>query len=189
ADLQPGTTWNAQFVNPATSVESIFSIHWNYVSNGCACMSGVSRTTNENTIRMGTELWTSWPSVSTAVYGTTVATTDLRVKQTYNITSSTNQPIRDRSFWKFYAGSYVAPTATAGYNFTPAVYASNLPANVETNVYIPLYRLSGMYLLYGEALNKERDRTNAVKYLNLIKSRANVPAVNEADFDENTLEM
>lgn len=189
ADLQPGITWNAQFITPASSVESIFNIHWNYVANGCACMSGVSRTTNENTIRMGTELWTSWPTVSTANYGTAIATTDLRVKQTYNITSATNQPIRDRSFWKFYAGSYVAPTGTAGYNFTPAVYSSNLPATVETNVYIPMYRLSGMYLLYAEALNKIGDRANAVKYLNLIKTRANVPTVSEVNFDENTLEM
>ncbi len=189
ADLQPGTTWNAQFTSPAGSVESIFNIHWNYVANGCACMSGVSRTTNENTIRMGTELWTTWPTVSTQQYGSNTATTDLRVKQTYNISSATNQPIRDRSFWKFYPGTYVAPTATAGYNFTLLQYASNLPAAVETDVFIPIYRLSGMYLLYAGALNKIGDRTNAVRYLNLIKQRANVPTVNEASFDESTLEM
>ena len=189
ADLQPGTTWNAQFTSPAGSVESIFNIHWNYVANGCACMSGVSRTTNENTIRMGTELWTTWPTIATQQYGSNTATTDLRVKQTYNISSSTNQPIRDRSFWKFYPGTYVAPTATAGYNFTLLQYASNLPAAVETDVFIPIYRLSGMYLLYAEALNKIGDRTNAVRYLNLIKQRANVPTVIEANFDESTLEM
>src|SRR5690606_11690498 len=110
--------------------------------------------TNENTIRMGTELWTNWPTVSTAVYGSVTATTDLRVKQTYNMTNATNQPIRDRSFWKFYPGTYVAPTATAGYNFTLQQYASNLPATTETDVFMPVYRLSGMYLLYAEALNK-----------------------------------
>ncbi|ADY52060.1 RagB/SusD domain protein [Pseudopedobacter saltans DSM 12145] len=188
ADLQAGLTWNQQFTNPAGSLESIFSIHWNYIANGCACMSGVSRTTNENTIRMGTELWTTWPTVSTAVYGSTTATTDLRVKQTYNMTNATNQPIRDRSFWKFYAGTYVAPTATAGYNFTLQKYDNNLPATTETDVFIPIYRLSGMYLLYAEALNKIGDRNNAVKYLNLIKTRAGVPTVVAANYDENTLE-
>ncbi len=188
ADLQPGTTWNTQFVTPAASVESIFSIHWEFVANGCACMSGVSRTTNENLIRMATPLWTSWPTVSTAQYGAVTATTDLRVRQTYNITSATNQPIRDRSFWKFYSGTYTPPTATAGYNFVTSVYASNLPATIETNVYIPLYRLGGMYLLYAEALNKIGDRANAVKYLNLIKARAGVPTVLATSFTESTLE-
>lgn len=176
-DLQPGITWNSQFVTPASSVESIFYIHWDVVANGCPCMAGVSRTSNEPYIRMADPLWTNWPTVSTAVYGTVTATTDLRVKQTYNITSATNQPIRDRSFWKFYQGTYTAPTATAGYNFVTSVYASNLPANDQTNVYIPLYRLGGMYLLYAEALNKIGDKANALRYLNLIKSRAGVPNV------------
>jgi predicted small secreted protein len=189
ADLQPGTSWNVQFVAPAGSVESIFNIHWDYISNGCACLAGVSRTTNEPLIRMADPLWATWPTLSTAAYGTTTATTDLRVKQTYNITSATNQQIRDRGFWKFYQGTYIAPTATAGYNFTTAVYTGNLPADVSTNVYIPVYRLGGMYLLYAEALNKIGDRTNALKYLNLIKTRAGVPNVTAAQFpDEYTLE-
>jgi tetratricopeptide (TPR) repeat protein len=182
ADLQPGTTWNTQFVTPTSSVESIFTIHWDVIANGCPCMGGVSRTTNEPIIRMADPLWANWPKVSTATYGTTVATTDLRVKQTYNITSATNQPIRDRSFWKFYAGTYIAPTATAGYNFTLNTYASNLPANDQTNVFIPLYRLSGMYLLYAEALNGAGDAANAIKYLNLIKARAGVPTVTVAQY-------
>lgn len=193
ADLQPGITWNTQFITPAASVESIFSIHWDYVANGCACMSGVSRTNNENTIRMATQLWTTWPTVSTAVYGTTTATTDIRVKQTYNITSATSQPIRDRSFWKFYAGAYVAPTATAGYNFIPTVYTSNLLATIQTPVYIPLYRLSGMYLLYAEALNKTAgQKDNAIKYLNLIKARAGVTQITPivaATLSESQVEM
>lgn len=188
-DLQPGTTWNTQFVNPATSIETIFYINWDFLANGCACMAGTSRTDNEPFIRMADPLWTDWPKKSVQLYGTVTATTDLRVKQTYNITSATNQPIRDRSVWKLYAGNYVAPTATAGYNFTPTAYTSSLPGTRETNVYAPMYRLSGMYLLYAEALNKLGDRTNAVKYLNLIKSRAGVPQVVATAFNENTLEM
>ncbi len=189
ADLQPGTTWNAQFVNPVGSVESIFSIHWDFLANGCACMSGTSRTDNEPYIRMADPLWTDWPKKSTQLYGTTTATNDLRVKQTYNMTSATNQPIRDRSVWKFYAGNYTAPTTSAGYNFTAAVYTSNLPGTRETNVYVPVYRLSGMYLLYAEALNKLGDKDNAVKYLNLIKARAGVPVVLATNYTESTLEM
>ncbi|WP_082454901.1 RagB/SusD family nutrient uptake outer membrane protein [Pedobacter sp. Leaf41] len=188
-DLQPGTTWNTQFVNPATSVETIFYINWDFLANGCACMAGTSRTDNEPFIRMADPLWTDWPRKSVQLYGTVSATTDLRVKQTYNITSATNQPIRDRSVWKLYAGNYVAPTATAGYNFTPTIYNSSLPGTRETNVYAPMYRLSGMYLLYAESLNKIGDRANAVKYLNLIKARAGVPQVVATSFTENTLEM
>ena len=189
-DLQPGLTWNAQFIQPASNLESIFSIHWEDAVNDCACMSGVSRTVNEPLIRMADPLWTTWPTVSTQVYGSTTATTDLRVKQTYNITSATNQPIRDRSFWKFYAGTVTPATATAGYNFSSTGYASNLPATTETDVYIPVYRLSGMYLLYAEALNKTGDKTNAVKYLNLIKARAGVPTALVTAFpDESALEM
>ncbi|WP_345952568.1 RagB/SusD family nutrient uptake outer membrane protein [Mucilaginibacter sp. PAMB04168] len=192
ADLEPGISWNKQFATPAGSVESIFNIHWDYTDNGCACMGGVSRTSNEPIIRMADPLWTNWPKAATAKYGNTTATIDLRVKQTYNILSATSQPIRDRSFWKFYPGTYIAPTATAGYNFTSTNYGSstaNLPANVETNVYIPLYRLGGMYLLYAEALNKVGDRSNAVKYLNLIKARAGVPTVLTTQFaDERALE-
>lgn len=182
ADLQPGASWNTQFLNPAGSVESIFSIHWDVTNNGCACMSGVSRTTNEPLIRMADALWTNWPKAATAVYGTITATVDVRVKQTYNITSATNQPIRDRGFWKFYAGTFVPATATAGYNFTPLVYTNNLIATDQTNVYIPVYRLAGMYLLYAEALNQIGDRFNAVKYLNIIKFRAGVPQVPESTF-------
>ncbi|RZM27611.1 MAG: RagB/SusD family nutrient uptake outer membrane protein [Pedobacter sp.] len=192
ADLQPGISWNAQFINPLNSVESIFSIHWEFAANGCACMAGVSRTQNEPLIRMADPLWTTWPTVATATYGTTVATVDRRVKQTYNITSSTSQPIRDRSFWKFYAGTFTAPTATAGYNFTlpTASYSGSLPYLPETNVYIPMYRLSGMYLMYAEALNKIGDQTNAVKYLNVIKTRAGVPTVTVAQFaNADALEM
>lgn len=188
ADLQSGPTWNAQFTTPLNSVETIFNIHWDNISNGCACMAGTSRTTNEPTIRMADPLWTAWPLVATATYidgtKTTVGTVDLRVKQTYNTTSATNQPIRDRSFWKFYAGSFTAATAKAPYNFAlpAASYNSNLPYNTETNVYVPLYRLSGMYLLYAEALNKIGDQNNAVRYLNLIKARAGVPTVTAAQF-------
>jgi tetratricopeptide (TPR) repeat protein len=196
ADLQTGPTWNVQFANPVSSVETIFNIHWENSSNGCACMAGISRTTNEPTIRMADPLWTTWPQVATATYvngsTVTVSTIDLRVKQTYNISSSTNQPIRDRSFWKFYAGNFTAATATAPYNFAlpNGSYASNLPYNTETNVYVPMYRLSGMYLLYAEALNQVGDKANAVKYLNLIKTRAGVPAVTVASFADNAeLEM
>jgi len=200
-DLQTAATWNAQFVTPASSVEAIFTIHWDVIANGCPCMGGVSRTTNEPIIRMADPLWANWPRVATATYGSTTSTVDIRVKQTYNVASATNQNIRDRSFWKFYAGTYVpavnpvaaipavpaTPTSPAipavpavvgsQYTFTPTVYSNNLPANPDqTNVFIPLYRLSGMYLLYAEALNGIGDAANAVKYLNLIKTRANVPA-------------
>jgi hypothetical protein len=189
ADLQPGITWSTQFVTPASSVESIFYIHWDAVANGCPCMAGISKTTNEPLIRMADPLWTNWPKVAVATYGTTTATVDLRVKQTYNTASATNVQQRDRSFWKFYGGTVTPATATAGYTFTSTGYGAsvaNVPATDQTNVYIPIYRLSAMYLLYAEALNKSNDPADAVKYLNLIKARAGVPAVTTAQFADQT---
>ncbi|MEO8173306.1 MAG: RagB/SusD family nutrient uptake outer membrane protein, partial [Sediminibacterium sp.] len=38
AFLQPGATWKNIFTSPATSIESIWDIHWDYTKNGCACM-------------------------------------------------------------------------------------------------------------------------------------------------------
>jgi tetratricopeptide (TPR) repeat protein len=213
-DLQPGLTWNQQFTAPAGSVESIFNIHWDGVANGCPCMGGVSRTTNEPIIRMADPLWTNWPRVNVATYGTTTSTIDLRVKQTYNYSSATNQQIRDRAFWKFYPGTTVAavnpapaipaipatPTSPAvpavpavvgtQYTFTSTNYGStggNLVATDQTSVFIPIYRLGGMYLLYAEALNGIGDYTNAVKYLNLIKTRANIPAPAAATYNNSQL--
>lgn len=192
ADLQSGPTWNAQFATPATSVESIFNIHWDATANGCPCMSGVSKTTNEPLIRMADPLWTNWPKANTAVYGTVTATVDVRVKQTYNTASATNVQQRERSFWKFYPGTFVPATATAGYTFTSTNYGAvtaNVPATDQTNVYIPLYRLSGMYLLYAEALNKLGFAGDALRYLNLIKVRAGENAALATAYpDVNTME-
>jgi tetratricopeptide (TPR) repeat protein len=176
ADLQSGPTWNTQFVSPTSSVESIFSIHWDYISNGCACMSGISITTNNSVTRLAEGLWSSWRT----------NTTDFRAKQTFN-TTGTATAVRDAPLWKFYAGTFIPPTTTpvANYNFTPAIPA----ATTATNVYIPIYRLSDMYLLYAEALNQLGDQTNALKYVNLIRVRANLAPLLAVNFpDKRTLE-
>jgi len=173
-DLQSGPTWNNQFVNPIGSVESIFYIHWDYISNGCACMAGVSVTTNNSPIRMAEGLWSSWRTT----------TTDLRMKQTYNSTG-TAVAVRDANLWKFYAGTFTAAAGVTPYNF---VTSSPAPTTA-TSLYVPVYRLSDMYLLYAEALNQLDDKANSVKYLNLIKVRAGLPAVLATDFaDKRALE-
>ncbi|SMC63350.1 RagB/SusD family nutrient uptake outer membrane protein [Pedobacter africanus] len=176
ADLQTGPTWNNQFVNPPASVESIFSIHWDYIANGCACMSGISITTNNSVSRMADGLWTSWRA----------NTVDFRAKQTFN-TTGTSTAIRDANLWKFYTGTFTPPgtNPVTNYNFTTGSPA----ATRTTNVYIPVYRLSDMYLLYAEALNQIGDKTNSLKYVNLIRTRANLPALLAANYtDTRTLE-
>lgn len=168
-DLTAGASWNTMFSNPITSIEGIFTIHWDYISNGCACMSGISITTNNSLSRMADGLWTNWK----------LATTDLRVKQTYN-TVGTSTAVRDANIWKFYPGTFTPAVGTTPYNFVTGTPA----ATTATNVYIPMYRLSDMFLLYAEALNQMGDKANSVKYLNLIRVRAGLTAFLVTDFPD-----
>ncbi|QKJ30253.1 RagB/SusD family nutrient uptake outer membrane protein [Mucilaginibacter mali] len=155
-DLQPQATWNAMFVSPTTSVEAIWAINWNFATNACACMAGVSASPNNTPIIIDLNFFTNWPLTNP---------TDIRVKATMDITKKE----RDR-MWKYYAGQY-GPTGVAG---PYTVAAADMATTV--NVYPVMYRLGDQYLLYAEALNKTGDKTNSLKYLNFIRTRAGLPA-------------
>lgn len=155
-DLQPQATWNAMFTTPNTSIEAIWNINWNFATNACACMAGVSASPNNTPIIIDAAFFASWPLTNP---------TDIRVKATMDITKKE----RDR-MWKYYVGSY-GPTGVAGpYTVAPADMATTV------NVYPVMYRLGDQYLLYAEALNKTGDKTGALTYLNFIRVRAGLPA-------------
>jgi hypothetical protein len=69
-------------------------------------------------------------------------------------------------------------------------YAANLdkngnqiyPNSPQANLLFPLYRLADIYLLRAEALNRTGDLTNALVYLNMVHTRAGLPAYQASDF-------
>ncbi len=154
-DLEPTANWNKMFYDPSNSIEAIWNIHWNTTVNGCPCMAGVSATPNNTPLVIDYGIFYDWPLKYP---------TDIRTRATYDIAKT---DARDR-LWKFYKG-----TGTLG-TTSYTVLAADRDANTS-NVLLSMYRLADMYLLYAEALNKTGDRTNALKYLNFIRTRANIP--------------
>lgn len=159
ANLQPSATWKNIFTNPAGSNEAIWSIHWDYLKNGCACMQ-TSWTPNNKQIVVDEAMWDKWFQPE---YAATTRTTDIRPRQTADVFLAQPKPNRDR-FIKWYA-TEANPTA-----------ADKWPVTRELEpVYLTMYRLADIYLLYAEALNGNNDLTNALKYLNFVRKRAGVP--------------
>jgi|RhiMetdeSRZDD1v2_1073273.scaffolds.fasta_scaffold01614_8 starch-binding outer membrane protein, SusD/RagB family len=150
--LQPTATWKSIFTAPAASIENIWSINWDYTRNGCACMM-ISWTANNKPIVVDIDTWNRW-------WTPLAPPADIRVKQTMDVYVSN----RDR-FLKWY------PTAT-----NPTAADAWPATNNTVAVYLVMYRLSDMYLLYAEALNKTGDYTKALTYLNYIRVRAGLTA-------------
>lgn len=167
ANLQPQATWKSLFTVPNSSIESIWSINWDFLKNDCACMT-TSWTSNNKPIVLDVDLYNSWVIPQTVA---SPAAVDIRPKQTidpYSASSDATKSNRDR-FIKWYA----SPT-----NPTKASTSAELALYYfkEAPVYLPMYRLADIYLLYAEALNATGDQPNALKYLNFVRVRAGLPA-------------
>lgn len=165
-DLEPTANWKTIFTNPAGSIETIWSLHWNVNANGCPCMMAVSSTVNNTPMR--TERTGIYSSSSSWLR----AGLDIRAKQTVDSSKSDNF---DRII-KWYGPS--------GYTNAKLTYLtrsqSDAVVGTDKPVYFPMYRLADMFLLYAEALNKTGDATNAIRYLNLVHQRATLPAYTSA---------
>jgi hypothetical protein len=150
-DLEPMTTWKANnFLTPTAGIEAIWSINWDNTVNGCACIP-VSIAASNNPVRADSTFYFNWKLI----------TADQRLTQTIDITAT---PTSGLGKWDKLLKYYnVANAAALG-----AVGTSALTYNVN----LVMYRLGDIYLLYAEALNATGDRTNALKYLNFIRSRA-----------------
>lgn len=155
-DLEPAANWNKMFTDPTTSIEAIWNIHWDNIKNGCPCMAGVSTSPNNTPLVIDYGIFYDWPLKYP---------TDIRHRTTYDIAKT---DVRDR-VWKYYKG-----TGTVG-STTYTVAAADRDANTST-VYLSMYRLADLFLLNAELLNKTGDRTNSLKYLNFIRTRAGIPA-------------
>lgn len=164
ANLEPTATWKNIFTSPAASREAIWSLHWNYTDNGCACLE-ISYTPNNKQIRVDPDLFTKYFLPAT----TTAATGDIRPKQTLDLYTVANRANNNRDrFVKWYQ-SPVNPTATTTTAQLNTYFTQNHP------VYLPMYRLGDIYLLYAEALNGDNNLPGALRYLNYIRKRAGLP--------------
>ncbi|MBO9617649.1 MAG: RagB/SusD family nutrient uptake outer membrane protein [Niabella sp.] len=166
-NLQPQASWKNIFTAPSASIETIWSIHWDFAKNDCACMV-TSWTANNKPMAMDIDLYNSWVIPQTVASPTAV---DIRPKQTidpYSANNDATKSNRDR-FIKWYA-SPANPTKAASATDLALYYYKEAP------VYLPVYRLADIYLLYAEALNATNDQANALKYLNYVRVRAGLPA-------------
>lgn len=148
ANLEPTATWKNLFLNPTTSIESIWSINWDYNTNGCACIP-ISLQLSNNPLKVDSTLTAKWK----ALYKT-----DTRVLKSIDTLYTTGHA--DRVY------KYLPLTPTSA-QLTPTSTSA-----LQYNVYLPMYRLGDVYLTYAEALAYTGDLTNAIKYLNFIHLRA-----------------
>jgi starch-binding outer membrane protein, SusD/RagB family len=157
-DLETTANWKNIFINPAGSIETIWTIHWDVTANGCPCMSGVSSAVNNTPMRTDVNVFNTWAK----------STTDVRGKQTIDATKTDNW---DRLLkWYGPSGFTDATKAYLTSTQSAAVVGTDKP------VYFPVYRLADIFLLYAEALNKTGDKATAIKYLNFVHQRATLPA-------------
>ncbi|MXV14982.1 RagB/SusD family nutrient uptake outer membrane protein [Hufsiella ginkgonis] len=165
ARLQPTASWKSIFTTPTASTETIWFLNWDDAKNGCSCTTpGYSA--NNKRMRVDPLLVTSYfdPIKLTPNTG------DIRPKQTIDLYQRTNA-IGYR-FVKWY-NSPVNPTALAATDAAETA-AVNVYYNQAAPVYLPMYRLTDMFLLYAEALNASNNPTGALTYLNYVRKRANV---------------
>jgi hypothetical protein len=150
------------FITPAASVEAIWSINWDNVSNGCACIP-VSVGLSNNPVRVDSTFYFNWKKIKT----------DIRLTATLDTTAV---PSSGLGKWdkvlKYYVAAKASDLTGTGTNSTTA----NL-----LNVNLTMYRLGDMFLLYAEAVNALGDKTTALKYLNAIRTRAVVPVIAATD--------
>ena len=151
ASLEPAATWKNLFINPTTTNEAIWSIHWDQLQNECACLP-ISISNSNNPVRVDSLLHTNWKA----------NTADIRVSKTYDTLQGTGHVDKVIKYYTLTANSF--PTG------------SGAPDARSYNTYLTMYRLGDIYLSYAEALNKTGDRPNALKYLNFIRVRAGLAA-------------
>lgn len=164
SNLQDAATWKNIFTAPLNSKETIWSIHWDFIKNGCACMQ-TSWSPNNKEIIVDEGLWNSWFLPQT----TNDASPDIRPQQTLDVYVDLPNNKRDH-FIKWYPTD-PQPTKPDPW---PA-------SNQMMPVYLTMYRLSDIYLLYAEALNGSDDLGNALKYLNFVRMRAQLPVYAAGD--------
>lgn len=139
AILDETALWKANFLTPDKSIESIWSIHWDYATNGYENLP-VAVSQSNNPVAIDSTIFTDWQK----------NTADIR----WSVTYDKSVALRDK------VTKYLS-----------------LPTNLgsQSNQYLVMYRLADMILLYAEALNKTGNKAEALRCLNLIRTRAYYP--------------
>ncbi|MFL5807973.1 MAG: RagB/SusD family nutrient uptake outer membrane protein, partial [Flavisolibacter sp.] len=155
SDLEAAVDWKKKlFLNPATSKEAIWSIHWDNTLNGCACIP-VSVGSSNNWGRFDSTFQADWRKVKA----------DIRMPATIDTLNGLGHNDKLLKYFNM-SGVFSMPAGTQA---------------KDLNVYLTMYRLGDIYLTYAEALNKSGNLSEALKYLNFIRIRAGLPAYASTD--------
>ncbi len=150
--LEPTATWKNLFIAPNKTVENIWSIYWDWTTDGGAGISGQIGAGNTNsTHKISDVIWNYFSATANSKDIRGAQSIDLKVKA------------HDKTL-KYYAVNLDAKGAQ--------IY----PANNQANVYFPIYRFADMILLRAEAANNLNDRTTALTLLNQVHTRAGLTA-------------
>jgi hypothetical protein len=156
--LEPTATWKNLFISPSKTVENIWSLYWDWTTDGGAGISGEIGAGNTNSTFMTSDvMWNYFSTTTSDIRG--AQSVDLKVKA------------HDKA-WKFYA-----PNLDSKGN---QIY----PANNQANVYFPLYRHADMMLLRAEAANDLSDPATALTLLNQVHVRAGLTAYAATDLPD-----
>lgn len=148
--LEPAATWKNIFISPTASNESIWTINWDNTVNGCACIP-ISFQLSNNPVQVDIRFQAAWKKAYK---------TDIRVAKTIDTLTTLGHINVVNKF----------------YNITGSSLATGTTATVY-NVYLPMYRVSDVYLSLAEGYAQTGDLANALIYLNRIHQRAGLPAI------------
>jgi hypothetical protein len=160
--LEPTATWKNMFIAPQNSVESIWSLNWDWTVNGGVNLSGEIGAGNTNSqFHISANIWNYFTNAANSK--------DIRGAQSIDA----KQKNQDKTL-KYYPVNLDAKGNQ--------IY----PANNQANAYFPLYRLSDLVLLRAEAANDTHDLTTALTLLNSIHTRAGLTAYTAAQLPDST---
>lgn len=160
--LEPTLTWKNLFIAPDRSVESIWSVYWDWTTDKGIGICGQLGAGNTNSQFMISDIiWNYFTNAANSKDIRGTQTIDVKVKN------------HDKTL-KYYAVSL----DTKGNQ----VY----PANNQANIYLPLYRLADILLLRAEAANNKKDLPTALTYLNQVHVRAGLTAYTATSFPDST---
>jgi hypothetical protein len=158
--LEPTATWKNLMISPDKTVENIWSIYWDWTTDGGAGISGQIGAGNTNsTFKISDPIWNYFSTTPTDIRS--AQSVDLKVKA------------HDKTL-KFYAVNLDAKGNQ--------IY----PANNQANVYFPIYRFADMILLRAEAANSLSDRATALTLLNQVHTRAGLTAYTATTLPDST---
>jgi len=148
SSLESQATWKTLFLNPAITNEAIWSIHWDFQNNGCACLP-ISVGKTNNPVRVDSIIHADWKKEKS----------DTRVAKTIDTLSGLGHIDKVVKYYDVKTFGTIASV------------------NEQFPVFLVMYRLADVYLLFAEALNETGSQSEAIRFLNYIRTRAGLPSI------------